>query len=175
MENILRDLRDEIVIPYLDDLIVVSKSLDDHIQHVRTVLQRLREHGIKLKAKKCDLFKREVRFLGRKISGEGYRMDDSNIKAVTSLLDQKPKTVGDVRKLLGLLSYYRRSIPAFAKIAKPLYELLTGADNIAQPSEINNSKGQLKSNVYMKWTSSQCIKIPQTNCKRISFSTNVLF
>ena len=152
MENILRDLRDEIVIPYLDDLIVFSKSFDDHIQHVRTVLQRLREHGIKLKAKKCDLFKREVRFLGRKISEDGYKMDDSNIKAVTSLLDQKPKTVGDVRKILGLLSYYRRSIPAFAKIAKPLYELLTGTENIAQPSEVNNSKGQLKSKVYVKWT-----------------------
>ena len=150
MENILRDLRDEIVIPYLDDLIVFSKSFDDHIQNVRTVLQRLRVHGIKLKAKKCDLFKREVRFLGRKISGDGYKMDDNNIKAVTSLLDQKPKTVGDVT--LGLLLYYRRSIPAFAKIAKPLYELLTGTDNIAQPSQVNNSKGQLKSNVYVKWT-----------------------
>ena len=69
MENILRDLRDEIVIPYLDDLIVFSKCFDNHIQHVRTVLQRLREHGIKLKAKKCDLFKCKVRFLGRKISG----------------------------------------------------------------------------------------------------------
>ena len=80
------------------------------------------------------------------------KMDDSNIKAVTSLLDQKPKTVGDVRKILGLLSYYRRSIPAFANIAKPSYELLTGTDNIAQPSEVNNSKGQLKSNVYVKWT-----------------------
>ena len=98
MENILRDLRDEIVIPYLDDLIVFSKSFDDHIQHVRTVLQCFREHGIKLKARKCDLFKREVRFLGRKISEDGYNMDDSNIKAVTSLLDPKPKTVGDVRK-----------------------------------------------------------------------------
>ena len=150
MENILRDLRDEIVIPYLDDLIVFSKSFDDHIQNVRTVLQRLRVHGIKLKAKKCDLFKREVRFLGRKISGDGYKMDDNNIKAVTSLLDQKPKTAGDVT--LGLLLYYRRSIPAFAKIAKPLYELLTGTDNIAQPSQVNNSKGQLNSNVYVKWT-----------------------
>ena len=152
MENILRDLRDEIVIPYLDDLIVFSKSFDEHIVHVRTVLQRLREHGIKLKAKKCDLFKREVRFLGRKVSGDGYQMDDSNIKAITSLLDETPKTVGDVRKVLGLLSYYRRSIPSFAKTAKPLYELLTGTDNMAQASKINNSKGQLKSNVHVNWT-----------------------
>eukprot|EP00794_Sanderia_malayensis_P013146 gene13146-14497_t len=71
MENILRDLRDEIVIPYLDDLIVFSKSFEDHVKHVRIVLRRLKEHGIKLKQKKCDLFKREVRFLGRTVSGEG--------------------------------------------------------------------------------------------------------
>ena len=79
-------------------------------------------------------------------------MDNSNIKAITSLLVQKPKTDGDVRKVLGLLSYYRRNIPAFAKTAKTLYELLTGTENIAQPSEVNNSKGQLKSNLYVKWT-----------------------
>ena len=155
MENILRDLRDEIVIPYLDDLIIFSKSFDDHVEHVRTVLKRLRDHGIKLKAKKCDLFKREVCFLGRKVSGDGYCMDEKNIKAITSLLNQKPTTVGDVRKVLGLLSYYRRSIPSFAKIAKPMYELITGTDNMPQVSKISHSKGQLKSSITVNWTDRQ--------------------
>ena len=149
MEDILRDLRDEIVIPYLDDLIIFSKTFEDHVQDVKKVLGRLREHGIKLKATKCDVFKREVKFLGRVVSGKGYRMDDSNVEAVTSLLNRKPRTVGDVRKILGLLSYYRRTIPSFSKRAKPMYDLLMASSHTS-----NNvtSKGQLHSNVIIDWT-----------------------
>ena len=66
----------------------------------------------------------EVRFLGRVVSAEGYRMAESNVSSVKNLLNQAPKTVGDVREMLGLLSYYRRSIPSFAQRAKPLYDLL---------------------------------------------------
>ena len=68
MEDILRDLRDQIVIPYLDDLIIFSKTFDEHVQHVTAVLRRLREHGIKLKGPKCELFMKEVKFLGRVVS-----------------------------------------------------------------------------------------------------------
>ena len=139
------------MIPYLDDLIVFSQSFDEHVSHVRTVLQRLGEHGIKLKARKCELFKREVHFLGRKVSRAGYCMDDRNIKAVTSLLDKRPRNVGDVRKTLGLLSYYRRSIPSFARIAKPMYELLTETSSSSQTCKTSNNKGQIKSNVTINW------------------------
>ncbi len=107
VEDILRDLRDKIVIPYLDDLIIFSKSFDAHVQHVETVLRRLREHCIKLNGQKCELFMKEVKFLGTVVNSEGYRMDESNVNAVTSLLNHAPEKVGDVRKMLGLLSYYR--------------------------------------------------------------------
>ena len=116
MEDIVRDLRDEFVIPYLDDIIIFSKTFEEHKVHVQTVLRRLQSHGIKLKG--------QVRFLGRIVSEDGYRMDENNVKAVSSLLDIHPKTICDVRKMLGLLSYYRRCIPSFAQRAKPLYELL---------------------------------------------------
>ena len=150
MEDILRDLRDQIVIPYLDDLIIFSKTFDEHVQHVTAVLRRLREHGIKLKGPKCELFMKEVKFLGRVVSADGYKMDESNVNAVTNLLNRAPRTVGDVRKMLGLLSYYRRSIPSFAQNAKPLYDLLVA------PTESNvkmkTSNGQLHSNAEIKWT-----------------------
>lgn len=150
MEDIVRDLRDEFVIPYLDDIIIFSKTFEEHIVHVQTVLRRLKSNGIKLKGRKCELFKRKVRFLGRIVSEDGYKMDENNIKAVSNLLDRQPKTIGDVRKMLGLLSYYRRCIPSFAQRAKPLYELLAADAHSGKTLKTNN--GQLHSNTAIVWT-----------------------
>ena len=108
------ELRDKIATPYLDDVIVFSKTFEEHVEHLRTVLRRLREHGVKLKPRKCKLFQREVRFLGRIVSEEGYRMDPASVKAVTELKESRPKTVGEVRQITGILSYYHRYIPNFA-------------------------------------------------------------
>lgn len=124
MENCLGELRDEICIPYLDDVIVFSNSFSDHIEHLRQVLRRLREHGVKLKPKKCNLFKREVSFLGRIVSQHGYRIDPKATKAVQECKDKVPQNVSDVRRLMGLLGVYRRHIPNFSQTAKPIYDLL---------------------------------------------------
>jgi hypothetical protein len=91
MENCLDDLRDNICIPYLDDVIVYSKTFSEQLHHLQQVLQRLKEHGVKLKPKKCELFKREVTFLGRIISANGYRMDLKATEAVTKLKGVRPK------------------------------------------------------------------------------------
>eukprot|EP00794_Sanderia_malayensis_P011483 gene11483-12680_t len=144
MEDILRDLRDKYVIPYLDDIIIFSKTFDEHVTHVRSILRRLREHGIKLKRRKCELFQKQVRFLGRIISEDGYKMDENNVWAVTSLLEKEPKTVGDLRKMLGLLSYYRRSIESFAQRAKPLYELLSTDSDDKRVLRTNNGRENVK-------------------------------
>ena len=124
MENCLQGLRDEICAPYLDDTIVYSEDFDAHIEHVRKVLRRLKEHGVKLNPNKCKLFCKEVSYLGRIISEEGYKMDPKNIEPVLALKDLRPKNATEVRRLVGLLSVYRRFVPHFAKEAKPLYDLL---------------------------------------------------
>ena len=136
MERCLGELRDKVAIPYLDDIIVFSRTFAEHIEHLRTVLRKLRAHGVKLKPRKCSLFKREVKFLGRVVSGDGYQMDPGCVQAIEKLKEVTPKTVGEVRQLAGILSYYRRYIKNFAKIAKPIYDLLTstGQDG-QQPSK----------------------------------------
>ena len=98
MERCLGELRDKVAIPYLDDIIVFSRSFKEHVEHLRTVLQRLRKHGVKLKPRKCSLFKREVQFLGRVVSGDGYRMDPGCVRAVEKLKEQIPKPLGEVRQ-----------------------------------------------------------------------------
>ena len=102
----------------------------------RQVLCRLQEHGIKLKPSKCKFFQRPVRYLGRVVSGGGYSVDPEDTAAVQTLAKQKPATVGDVRKLLGFLSYYRQYIQDFSRIAKPLYDLIAGPDPFASSYRI---------------------------------------
>ena len=123
MENCLGQLRDEICIPYLDDVIVFSKTFSEHIKHLRKVLRRLKSYGVKRKLRKCKLFKREVYILGRVISQDGYRIDRKATNAVTAMTDLKPQTVGEVRRLMGLL-VYRRHIKNFGQTTKPIYDLL---------------------------------------------------
>lgn len=156
MEGCLEGLRDEICIPYLDDIIVFSRTFDEHVEHLRQVLQRLKAHGVKLKPRKCKMFKREVHYLGRVVSERGYRPDSTNVEAVAQLKNSRPETVGDVRKLLGLVGYYRRYIPDFARTAKPLFDLLKGTkgtvtkgSQTAQPS--TKSKGLVNPKAPVVW------------------------
>ena len=97
VENTLFDTRDEFAFLYLDDKFVFSNTFDDHLNHLKKVFQRLREKGIKIKASKCKLFQRQVNYLERVISSDGCQIDQANIKAVTDLLNEKPRTVGEVR------------------------------------------------------------------------------
>ena len=128
MENCLGDLRDEVCIPYLNDIIVYSRTFDSHLDSLRRVIKRLREHGVKLKPRKCNMFRQEVNFLGRIIYPEGYKLDPESIKPIL-------QTVGDVRRLLGLLGYYRRYIKNFSSITKPLYDLLATSEKVKSRSK----------------------------------------
>lgn len=129
MEECLDGLCENICVPYLDDTLVFSKTFDSHMNDMRQVLRSFREYGIKLKPSKCDLFKLEVRYLGRIVSAEGSRVDPADFEAVRALKDMTPQIVGQLRKILGLLTYYRQYIKDFARKASCLYDLLKSDDN----------------------------------------------
>lgn len=158
MEGMLDSLRDELCIPYLDDILCFGKTFSDHVQGLKRVLRVLRHHGVKLRPEKCELFKREVRYVGRLVSEDGVRIDPKDLEAVLSLKEQKPTTVGELRRLLGFLSYYRTFVQDFSRIAKPLYELLQSPSSVAS-GEQNKSgktekrKNQLSSRAKVEWTS----------------------
>ena len=153
MEHCLEGLRDDICIPYLDDVIIFSKTFDEHVEHVRQVLRRLRTNGMKLKPDTCNFFRKEVHYLGQIVSAEGYRLDRNKIEAVSTLKNSIPRTIGDVRKLLGLLGYYRRYIENFAQIARPLFDLLQAPSNVGgkADSHSNPSKQYTPSSHSIQW------------------------
>ncbi|KAI5089291.1 hypothetical protein C0J45_20699, partial [Silurus meridionalis] len=115
--------------------------------------QALQHHAVKLRAEKCEMFQKEVRYVGRLVSAEGVRIDPKDLEAVMALKTKTPQIVGDLRRILGFLSYYRSYIQDFAKIAKPLYELLQVKSSITQPlPRPCKSKGpQLPSKTPIIW------------------------
>lgn len=113
------------VLVYLDDIIVYSPDFSSHLCHLEAVFERLQHHGLKLRVDKCQLLRREVRFLGHVVTGEGVKPDPTKVTAVTEW--PAPTTIKEVRAFLGLTGYYRRFIVNFAKIARPLNALLIGA------------------------------------------------
>lgn len=159
MEGVLEGLQDECCYPYLDDVLCFSKTFNEHVADLRRVLRRMREHGIKLRPKKCELFKKQVRYVGRLVSGEGVQVDPEDIDVVLQLKEKTPKTVGDVRALVGFLSYYRSFVQDFSRLARPLFGLLQKTDESkalgirSKKSRVDSkASGQLSSKTPITWT-----------------------
>jgi hypothetical protein len=113
---------DMFVVVFIDDILIYSKSEEEHAQHLLVILQWLRDHQLYAKFSKCAFWLKEVPFLGHVISAEGILVDPSKVQEV---LDWKsPKSVTQIRSFLGLAGYYRRFIPNFSKIAKLMTQLL---------------------------------------------------
>ena len=106
---------------YLDDILIFSPDNETHLKHLRVVFQRLREADLKLKASKCNFFKKHIQYLGHLVSGEGIEPLPEKLEAVKKM--PPPTTPKEVRQFLGLVGYYRKFVPKFADIARPLTNL----------------------------------------------------
>ncbi|GBG62033.1 hypothetical protein CBR_g28509 [Chara braunii] len=122
MNDIFRDILEEYVLVYLDDILVYSRTLEDHIRHLRDVLQRLRKHGFYAKLSKCRFAQRKVDFLGHHVSNQGVHKDDAKITAIAEW--SVPTSANQLRSFLGLTSYYSNFIQGYARYSYVLTSTL---------------------------------------------------
>ncbi|GBG80061.1 hypothetical protein CBR_g30427 [Chara braunii] len=122
MNDLFRLWLDKFVVVYLDDILVFSKTLEEHQGHLRQVLEKLREANFKINAKKCEWAKTRVLYLGHVLDGDDIKPEYSEIAAIRDW--PTPRTLTELRSFLGLANYYRKFVRNFSTIAAPLRRLL---------------------------------------------------
>ena len=124
MERCMGDLNLTECLIFLDDILIFSETFEEHISRIGAVFSQLCQHGLKLKASKCEFFKSRVSYLGHVVSQNGVETDPDKISALKEW--PVPQNVKQLRSFLGFTGYYRRYIKDYARIAKPLNDLLVG-------------------------------------------------
>jgi len=121
MDRVLRGIQFKYVMVYIDDICIFSSTFEEHLNHIREVLTRIRKAKLKLHPKKCKFALREVHYLGHVLTPDGIKPNDDKISAILDC--PVPTKVRQVRGFLGMAGYYRKFIPGFGIIARPLYHL----------------------------------------------------
>jgi hypothetical protein len=142
MNSVFMPELDKFVMVFIDDILIYSKNEEEHAKHLRIVITRLREHQLYAKFSKCAFWLEEIQFLGHVLSAKGIELDPSKVQDILEW--KSPTTVHQVRSFLGLAGYYRRFIPDFSKIVKPITGLLKNDTKFDWSSECNNAFEQLK-------------------------------
>ena len=124
MLNCLGELNLTYCLIYLDDVIIFSKTEEEHLERMRVVFDRFHEHGLKLKPSKCEVFKTEINYLAHHVSKRGVLPSKKNLEAIARC--PSPNTYTKVKSFVGLVGHYRHFIKGFANIAAPLYDLTSG-------------------------------------------------
>ena len=141
----MRGLQWHTVLIYWDNLIIVQRTFNEHLERLGEVLQRLREHGLKLTQKKCHLAAREVEFVGHILSRGGIQINPRLVAA--NAQKEPPRSLHELQAFLGLCNYYRRFVPLFSQVIHPLKELM--------------KKGVLFAALKRKLTEAPVLAIPQ--------------
>lgn len=118
MNSIFRDVIDDFMVVYLDDLLIFSKTAEEHEAHVYLVLNRLRENQLYVSPKKCSFFQPEVKFLGLLDGRNGIRVDPENVEVIKNW--PRPEHLTEIRGFLGLVQLFKRFIKTFSELARRL-------------------------------------------------------
>ena len=148
MLNCLGELNLTYCLIYLDDVIIFSQTEEEHLEWMRVVFDRFREHGFKLKPSKCEVFKIEINYLAHHVSKRGVLPSKKNLEAIAQCLPPDPYT--KVKSFVGLVGHYRRLIKGFTNIVAPLYNLTSGenkdkkSEHLDLPQEAREAFDHLK-------------------------------
>ena len=142
MQNCLGELNLTYCLIYLDDVIVYSKTPEEHLQRMRVIFDCLCEHGLKLKPTKCDLFRMELIYLAHHVSKDGVKPSQKNVASIIAC--SPPKTYTDIRSFTGVMGHYRCFIKGFVHIAAPLYDLISGVNKDKKSESVELSPEALE-------------------------------
>ena len=165
MELVLAGVDPKQCLVYIDDIILFGRSEEEHIATLREVFSRIRQAGMKLKPQKCHLGKREVTFLGHKVSADGIMPDPSNTEKVRKW--PEPQTAAEMMSFLGLCGYYMRFVPSYAEVSKPLREATSSKGPLVWSEAMRTAFHELKE----KLTSPPVLKLP-VMCGRFKLYTD---
>ncbi|XP_066908506.1 uncharacterized protein [Halyomorpha halys] len=151
IDQLLSEIKGDECLVYLDDIIVYSANIEEHCQRLGRVLARLNETYLQANLEKCHFAQSEVHYLGHIVSSEGVRPDPKKVDAVVEY--PVPRTTKDVKAFLGLAGYYRRFVPGFSNLAKPLTIILRKNEKFhwgdAQRTSFEAVKGALCSQAVL--------------------------
>lgn len=137
MNEVLKEHINQICLVYMDDVIVFSTTLDDHMQNLRKIFKKFEEHNLKVQLDKSEFFKREVEFLGHIITPNGIQPNPRKIAAITKL--PLPKTHKEIKSFLGMIGFYRKFINNLAKLTKPLTLCLKKGKKVEHTDEFKKA------------------------------------
>lgn len=157
MDMVFEGIKNRFVHYYLDDIIISSETYEEHISHIKEVFERLRHSQLTLQPSKASFFQHQVVFLSHKIDRFGLSTDASNIDKVKQF--PPPNRVRDIRSFLGLCNYYRRFILNYAKIAKPLQDLVRKDVKFQWNDDAKKAFEELK----IKLTTAPVLALPDLN------------
>jgi hypothetical protein len=159
MNKVFMEYLDIFIVVFIDDILIFSKMMEEHEEHLRLVLEKLRSNQLYAKFSKCEFWLTEVAFLGHVISVGGVSVDPGKVKDVLNWMP--PTTVSEICSFLGLAGYYHRFIKDFSKIAKPMTKLLEKNKAFKWTKECQASFAELKKRI----TSSPVLILPDLTQK----------
>ena len=157
MDKVLIGIRGKFTTAYLDDIIIYSRTVEEHLEHMNEVFKRLADAGLKLKLSKCELFKSKIAYLGHEVSAKGIEPSPTKVEVIKNL--QAPTNVREVRSFVGLASYYRRFISNFSEIVRPLTALTKKHANFCWDDVKQHAFDELKSKLIV----APILAYPQTD------------